>query len=114
MLSKLEWFLKLIKENPQLPVIPVVSGDVIDDKENNQIGYSDRWMGNLGDAEIVMYIKGETRINIYGDCNFEKTLIDCKKFTESECKKLSAEQLEEEYSKLPWQEAIFVNIDWIE
>ena len=31
LLSNLEWFLKMVNENPDLPVIPIVSDEVIDD-----------------------------------------------------------------------------------
>lgn len=112
LLSNLEWFLKMVNENPDLPVIPIVSDEVIDD--DFKLMSSNRYMGSLGDAEILMYIKGNKSISLYGDCSYIETLVDCGKFTRDECEKLSAEELENEYNNLPWQKAIFVKIDWFE
>ena len=114
MLNELEWLLKLIQENPDLPIIPIVSDEVIEPNSNAKLVSSNRWMGSVGDAEISMYIKCKGHIRLYGDCDYIETLLDCNKYTREECEKLNDEQLENEYNNLPWEKGIFVNIDWME
>lgn len=113
MLSKLEWLLRLIKENPDLPVIPIVSNEVIDDSSFKLIS-GNRWMGCIGDAEIQMYIQCEDGVVLYSDCSYVDTIAKFSNHTKDECEKMTDEQLEFEYDNLPWKKAILVNIDWAE
>lgn len=48
--------LKLIKENPDLPIVPMVAGDVVPDDS------VDNWLGHWGRAEVTEYILGEERV----------------------------------------------------
>ena len=114
MLSNLKWLLKMIQENPTLPVIPIVSDEVIDTESDSKLIGSNRWMGSIGNAEILMYIRGKDGIRLYGDCSYIDTLVNCGKYTKEQCKQLTEEQIETEYDNLPWENAIFVNIDWVE
>lgn len=112
MLNNLEWLLQMIQENPELEVIPIVSDEVID-KEYKLVA-NNRYMGNIGTAEVQMYLKGESGIRLYSDCSYYDTLIEFGGYTEQQCKGLSDNDLEEAYNILPWKKAIFLNIDWVE
>lgn len=109
MLSKLNWLLQLIKENPDLPVIPIVDSEVTNDCSNRLIG-SNRWRACIGDAEIRMYLERKDGITLYSDCDYFITLISCGLYTQEECEYLSDDELGEAYDSLPWKKAIFVKI----
>ena len=98
--------LKLIQENPDLPVIPMVDGEAVCDDS----GY---WVAAWGKAVVEEYISSPRR----GDMLFESdddvfdTLekwLSAEEFeklpeTESECRQY--------FDKLPWKKAILVYID---
>ena len=109
MLNNLECLLKLISENPGLPVIPMVDKDVIGEDTNRFVG-SNSWMGCIGDAEILMYLERQDGITLYSDCDYFKTLIDSCNYTQENCERFSDDELETAYNSLPWKEAIFVKI----
>ena len=111
MLDKLEWLLKMIKEYPNLPVIPMINDDAIDGDIRHKLLCGNRWMCELGDAEVLMYLKGKFGIILYSDCNYVDTIAEFGKYTTEECKNLSDEELENEYNSLPWEKAIFLNVD---
>ena len=113
MFSKIEWLLKMIEENPDLPVIPMVSNEVFDDSSFKLIS-GNRWMGSIGDAEIQMYIQSEDGIVLYSDCNYVDMIAKYSNHSKDECQKMTDEELESEYDNLPWKKAIFLNIDWAE
>lgn len=110
---KSEKFLKLVKENPDLPIIPMVDGAVVADNDYGS------WLGSFGDCRIDSYASlnyyGEERFfTRYGDEDilkeyFEEQIADELGADDIyECiEKLAREKIE----KLPWIKAIIIDID---
>ncbi len=105
----LENLLKLIKENPELPIVPMVAGEIVAD---DSCGY---WMGSWGSAWVDEYLLpkmgSDEAVCFKSDGDVFDTL---EKFlplevwealpdTESECKKI--------YDALPWTKAILIYIE---
>ena len=108
---KSEKFLRLVKENPDLPIIPMVDSAVVADDDY------DTWLGSFGDCRIDSYVSfkyyGEEKFfTRYGDEDilkeyFEEQIAD-ELGVDDECiEKLAREKIE----KLPWVKAIIVDID---
>ena len=108
---KSEKFLRLVKENPYLPIIPMVDSAVVADDD-----YAS-WLGSFGDCRIDSYVSlkyyGEEKFfTRYGDEDilkeyFEEQIAD-ELGADDECiEKLAREKIE----KLPWVKAIIVDID---
>lgn len=95
---------RLMKENPDLPVIPMVDGEVVGD----DCGY---WLGAWGFAKLDEYITTDEKVLFKSDDDVFDTLecvLPCDKFyqlpdVESECRKI--------YDALPWIKAIVVYIE---
>ena len=98
---------KLMQENPDLPVVPMVDADIV---AGDDYG---RWMGSWGSASVDEYLippqDYEPVIFKSDDDVFdtlEKVLpgeeFDALPESEEECRKI--------YDALPWTKAIIVNI----
>ena len=104
-----EKLLKLIKENPDLPVVPMVDGEVCGDD-------SGWWLGRWGSAYIDEYYVGKTRIH-FKDDDEESTLADmvgCKYYETKDGRDittLSDEEWKELFESLEWIKAIVVYIE---
>ncbi len=102
-----EGLLKLVREHPELPVVPFVDAEIVADAG----GY---WLGSFGIVRVDEYL-----VPLYGDApvmfksdndvfdTLEKCLSD-EEFeklpeTEGECRAI--------YEALPWKKAIIVYID---
>lgn len=100
---KLAHLLDLIKQNPTLPIIPMVEQEVVGD---DSFGY---WMGSWGHASVDRYYNGEERIYFYDERDMEDLLAEVKGWdwldTSSEEEDLKA------YRELPWKKAIIVHIN---
>ena len=110
---KTEKFLMLVKENPNLPIIPMVDSEVVADD-----GYSS-WLGSFGDCRIDSYVS----LKYYGEERFftryEDEYILKEYFEEQIADELGADDIyecieklaREKIEKLPWVKAIIVDID---
>lgn len=101
--EKLEELFQLIKDNTDLPILPMVDSEIVADD-----GCS-RWTASWGSAYVGGYIIGNERVWFKNDDDAEEVLNDCVggiDFYETE-----VEKVHEEYEKLPWIKAIIVNID---
>ena len=110
---KTEKFLMLVKENPNLPIIPMVDSEVVADD-----GYSS-WLGSFGDCRIDSYVS----LKYYGEERFftryEDEYILKEYFEEQIADELGADDIDEcieklareKIEKLPWVKAIIVDID---
>ena len=100
---KLEQLLDLIKENPHLPIVPMVNSEIVADD-----GYA-YWLGSWGTASIEKYYHGEERIYFYNERDMEDVLVETKGWdwldTSSEEEDLEA------YRSQPWIECIVVYIE---
>lgn len=102
-MTKLEELFKLIKENPHLPIVPMVDSEIVADD-----GYS-RWLGEWGYASIDKYYRGEERIYFYDEYDMEDVLVEVMGWDKYD--EATDEECIQVYRSLPWIEAIVVNID---
>lgn len=109
MKEKLQKFLNLVAENPDLQVVPMVDGEICGDD------YA-CYMGEWGDAYIDEYIMCSGWA--FGGAILFKSLDDMedvfeKYLTHEEYEKLPEDEFQrtEIYNNLPWKKAIIVNIN---
>lgn len=101
--AKTRELFELIRDNPDLPILPFVDSEIVADD-----GYN-RWIGSWGSSHIIEYVmvemyndypemveKGETE-------QYEEFLYDCAEMTE--------EEVQEHIKGIEWIKAIAVNID---
>ena len=99
---------ELIKENPDLPIVPMVDAEIVGDD-------SGWWLGEWGKAEVTEYYKGEERIH-FKDDDEEDVLSDlygCKygcDWQGRDIYDLSDEEWDKLYQSIPWEKCIVV---WI-
>lgn len=95
--------LDLMKENPHLPVLPMVNEEVVCD---DSWAY---WMGSWGHSEIYQYIVRNGRIYFKDDEDHFEFLerIDYYRRVED----MTDEEVNAAYDELPWKKAIFVYIN---
>lgn len=94
---------KLMQENPDLPVLPMVDGEIPGD----DCGY---WLGAWGTSQLDEYLVGNGQVLFKSDDDIfdvlERFLTDDEYYklpdVESECRKV--------YNALPWKKAIVVYI----
>lgn len=104
-LEKLEKLARLIRENPDCSIYPMVASKVV----GNEPDSHDRWLGEIGEAKVEKYIRKCGRI-------FFKTEADKKQVVGlligwGNCASLSDDEIKHEYETLPWKKAIFVDIN---
>ena len=103
-----EELLYLIKENPELPVIPII------DSEIGEGGYGCYCLGAFGSAYIDEYIIAanyDERVLLKSDNDVFDTLERYMSDEEFEALPESEEECRPYYDKLPWIKAIIVNIE---
>lgn len=105
--SNIRKLVRLIEENPELEVLPMVEGEVVAENIDSSV----RWMATVGDSEIREFILGEDKIYFkeeYVD-GIEEMLVDVtgnsKFYNESEEVCLDA------YASLPWERVIVIDIN---
>ncbi len=107
-----EELLRLINENPELPVIPEVNAELVCSDQYKW------WMGGWGDCCIEEYTWGteahyfkQKNFSLLCDDYFVEVLCDCisdKDF--DELSELPRKELIKAYEALPWKKAIIVYI----
>lgn len=98
-----EELFKLMQENPDLPVVPMVDSEVVCDD-----GYA-RWTGSWGSASIDEYFTHDERVFFRSDDDTDDVLgyvLNAEEYEE-----MTDEEVEAAYNALPWVKAIIVNID---
>lgn len=98
-----EALFKLISENPNLTIVPMVDSEIVADD-----GYN-RWLGSWGRAYIGEYIVGKESIIFKDDNDIEETVSQMIGWDAYEA--MSDEEANIAYAELPWIKAIIVNID---
>lgn len=98
---------KLMQENPDLPVVPVVDADIV---AGDDYG---RWMGSWGSASVDEYlIPPDDRPMIFkSDDDVFDTLEQCLPEAEFEALPENESECRPFYDALPWVKAIIVNIN---
>ena len=100
--------IRLIKENPKLPIIPMVDSEVVAD----DYGY---WLGKWGGCEVTEYYLGREHIH-FKDDDDEDILNDLEGCHYGQDKQgrdiyeLSDSQWNELLNAIPWTKAIVVYI----
>lgn len=108
-MSKTEELIKLIQENPDLPVVPMVDTELVADD-----CYA-WWLGGWGWSKVIEYYIGREHIH-FKDDDQEDALVDmigCKYSCTEDGRDvfdLSDEEWEALYESLPWTKAIAVYI----
>lgn len=107
MYKEFEQLLSLMKENPDLPVIPMIDAEICADDS----GY---WMGKWNFAEVHEYLipKNENESLIFKDECYSEEALE-KYLTTKEFDSLLEEDdnaIKKVYNELPWKKAIFVYI----
>lgn len=101
--ERLDELFKLIKENPELPILPMVDSEIVADD------CCARWTASWGSSEITDYIIGNERVYFKDDDDPEDVLNDC--IGGIDYWEQPDDVVEEAYNNLPWVRAIVVNID---
>lgn len=101
--------LKLMQENPELPVVPMVDGEIV---SGDEYGY---WVGKWGSAAVDEYVTS-TRYAWAGEILFKSdddvfdVLEKCLPDDEFEKLPETVEECRPVYNALPWTKAIIVYI----
>lgn len=108
-MTNIEQLLSLIKENPDLPIVPMVDGDVVgDDSYQN-------WLGAWGKSEVTEYYLGNDKVHFKSD-DEEDVLCDmvgCKYSMTPDGRDvydLTDEEWDALYQSIPWIKCIAVRI----
>ena len=98
---------KLMQENPDLPVVPMVDADIV---AGDDYG---RWMGSWGSASVDEYlIPPDDRPMIFkSDDDVFDTWEQCLPEAEFEALPENESECRPFYDALPWVKAIIVNIN---
>lgn len=104
--ERLAELFRLIKENPELPILPMVDSEIVADD------YCTRWTGSWGSAEITEYYITEERVH-FKDVDDWGEISDVlsSEFGYDVYETMSDNTAKEVYENLPWIKAIAVNID---
>lgn len=97
---------RLMQENPELPVVPMVDSEIVADDSWAW------WIGSWGTASIQEYWVGET-VYFREDDNWDEVYeaVYDKFFHRKDTGHLSDEEKLELYRSIPWVKAIIVYID---
>lgn len=98
-----EELFKLIRENPDLPIVCWVDSDIVAD---NDIG---RWQGSFGRCHIIEYINVEM-YNDYIEMVYKDDTEDYEEFLR-DTSEMTDEEIEKYIKSIQWIKAIAVNID---
>lgn len=109
-MSKTEELLKLMKENPDLPIIPVVGSEIVADDSYSY------WIGSWGRCELTEYYTGREYMHFKDDDAEDvlRDMVGCKYGETKDGKDiwdLSDKEWAELFASLPWVKAIVVYIE---
>ena len=99
---------KLMQENPELPVLPFVDGEIV---AGDDFG---TWMGSWGSARVDEYIfppQDYEPVIFKSDDDVFGTLEQCLPEAEFEALPENESECRPFYDALPWVKAIVVNIN---
>lgn len=96
-------FIRLVQENPKLPVVPMVDYEVVAGDE------CARWIGDFGKARVMEYYCSEEHVYYKDDEDIKGAVSAAVGWERYEA--ISDEEANDIYEKLPWIKAIIVNID---
>lgn len=109
-MTNTEKLLQLIKENPELPIVPMVDSEIVCD---DSCGW---WIGRWGNAEVGHYYIGREYVHVKGKDDEEDVLNDLagseygRDYEGRDIYDLSDKEWDELYDSIPWIKAIMVRI----
>ena len=100
--------IKLIEENPDLPIVPMVDSEVVAE----DCGY---WLGKWGRCEVTEYYEGRERIHFKDDDEEDvlNDLVGCEYSHDPQGRDiydLSDDEWDKLYKSIPWVKCIVVYI----
>lgn len=104
--SNIKQLMALMEQYPELPIAPMVSGEMCDDD------ICARFLGQIGYCRVDRYIVGKKRFYLYDDTDMQEVievLEDVADFIDDGS--ATDEELITVYRELPWVKAILVDID---
>mgnify|MGYP007129026779 CR=1 FL=1 len=100
-----EELFRLMQENPELPVVPMVDYEIVADD-------SGRWLGSWGSSYIGEYLIGEEQVHFREDDDpSEVDKVLSERYGDDYYTDMTDEQEAAAYAGLPWVKAIIVDID---
>ncbi len=99
-----EELFRLMRENPDLPVVPMVDYEVVWDG-------CGRWLGAWGEAKVDEYLLTDERVFFKSCDDVFGVLEDALSYEEFEALPDDEGKCRPAYDSLPWIKAIIVNID---
>ncbi len=102
--------LQIIKENPDLPIVPIVDAEIVDDDYG-------RYLGAWGGAYVDEYIVGkyyDDRVIFKSDNDVFNALEHCMSHEKFEALPDDEEKCRPYYDNLPWVKAIIVYINKVD
>lgn len=100
-----EELFKLMQENPELSVVPMVDYEIVAED-------SGRWLGSWGGSYIGEYLLGEEQVHFREDDDMYEVERVLEEFIDDGVfNGMSDEEAVKAYAGLPWIKAIIVNID---
>ena len=96
---------RLMQEFPELPVVPMVDGEIVADDTYTY------WLGSWGPAEIRDYVVGNERLYFYQGTSDDKEEVLNDTLGGQDWYDATDEEVQEAYEKIPWIKAIVVYID---
>ena len=109
-MSKIEELLRLMRENPDLPIIPMVWSEIVAEESSSY------WIGSWDRCELTEYYIGREHVH-FKDDDAEDILTDMVGCEYGETKDgkdiwdLSDKEWNELFASLPWVKAIVVYIE---
>ena len=98
-----EELFRLMKENPDLPVVPMVDSEIVAD---DCCSY---WMGSWGRCEVTEYVSGNERVFFKDDD--EDAVLDGFEEYRFKWEDWPDEKITETFNSLPWVKCIVVYIN---
>lgn len=101
-----EELFRLMQENPDLPVFPIVDGEIAGE-------ICEYWLGTWGVARVDEYIiaLGNERGEMFIKGNSNVLEVLARYLSDDEFNALTVESCRSRYNNLPWKKAIIVYID---
>ena len=101
--------IKLIRENPELPIVPMVNSEVVADDSYSY------WMGKWGRCEVTEYYMGRNAVHFKDDDEEDvlNDMVECKYGCDKDGRdiyELSDEEWDKLFASLPWIKCIAVYI----
>lgn len=111
--QNLHILLNLMKEHPDLKVVPLIDSEILSDSEDC---YPTFWLGSWGDASVDEVFNGDQRYFLKSDGIDDEELEHyILKNSDADISTMTTEQynryIHEEIERLPWEKVIVVQIN---